>query len=442
MCGSDATGKISIDRVVTLRSSVLPVYVLIKHDGSVITADEVVDGAFDFLTTIQHKDGSLSFRSYNGHFLSAQGGQVGTRPYAGPDERFKVVMKDYQYAFRSRAGGFLSISDREPFVVLNDGLGDTELFQLFSLTMQGLNVGKQIETLEKHGMVMIPDLVDEETLKKACESVRPDDKRAPKVGHETRERDLFSEHPDPAGPLAALAAHPILLQVVRRCLSPEAKLSSSLSVRTDADFVRRKLEETTWDVVHPYNSLVWVAEGSAAGGGTPQRLTLTVMWLLDDFTEANSTWSNAPPAARAPHLSSPEERAQVVRSAQPIEGKRGSAWLYLGPRWISNTVGAGSFWRDYDAQTRYKYLAGEIQDASFRALAESVQSAPEQQELCPQLVEFVYTREYVKSLERPSLRLDADPDPEKKVQVRSVDEQTKVQQEQERQAAEFRTLFD
>jgi hypothetical protein len=166
--------------------------------------------------------------------------------------------------------------------------------------------------------------------------------------------------------------------------------------------VRKELEETTWDVVHPYSSLEWAVEG--AGHSVSDRLSLTAMWLVDDLTETNSTWASVPPVNRPPHLSSKEETLEVIAGAGPLRGAKGSVWLYTGPRWISNTVGAASFWKDYDAQTRYKYATGQIGEGSFRALADATQRAPERTEMCPTVIETTYVREYVTPAEENDKR--------------------------------------
>merc|ERR1712118_425208 len=57
--------------------------------------------------------------------------------------------------------------------------------------------------------------------------------------------------------------------------------------------------------------------------------------------------------------------------------------------------GAAGFWKDYDAQTRYKYATGQIGEGSFRALADATQNAPERVEMCPTVIEATYVREYI-----------------------------------------------
>lgn len=53
---------------------------------------------------------------------------------------------------------------------------------------------------------------------------------------------------------------------------------------------------------------------------------------------------------------------------------------------MSNTVGAASFWKDYDAQTRYKHLSGQ-KEQSFRALTDAQRAAQPRDEFCPTLLQ-------------------------------------------------------
>merc|ERR550537_379980 len=101
----------------------------------------------------------ISFQSIRGDYLSVEGDQVCTRRYCSADERFSVEKRDTQYSFRTRSGKYLSVSDRHPFIGLAQTSGDTECFQLFSLMMCGVNVGKQLEQLERTGSVMIDSLL-------------------------------------------------------------------------------------------------------------------------------------------------------------------------------------------------------------------------------------------------------------------------------------------
>merc|ERR1719446_1941208 len=115
-------GQIAIDRIVALRSSVLPIYVLIRPDGNVTAADEVSEDGNDFLTTQMFGD-QIAFQSINGDYLSIEGGEICTRRYCSANERFTVEKQDTQYAFRSRSGKYLSVNDRAPFVALAEAAG-------------------------------------------------------------------------------------------------------------------------------------------------------------------------------------------------------------------------------------------------------------------------------------------------------------------------------
>lgn len=389
-------GQISIDRIVAARSAVLPFYVIIRPDGSVTAADEVSEDGNDFLTTRMFGD-QIAFRSIHGDYLSAEGDQVTSRRYCSSNERFTVEKLGAQYAFRARSGKYLSMSDRAPFVLLAATAGETELFQLFSLLMGGINVGKQLEVLERSGSVMLDGLLDEERLS-ALKAAIAERGGADAVSgsHETRVSGLAGLAPG----FAELATDPLIMQLVRRSVSPAVKLSSMESCRTDADFVRKELETTTWHVVHPYS-------GAEYPGVADPRLTLTVTWFLDQLVPENCTWAwaKAPMSDGAylpqlPHLASPEEVEAVAGTAQPLRASQGSVWLCLGPAWMSNDVGAASFWKDFDAQTRYKHLSGQ-KEQSFRALTDAQRSAPPREELCPMLVQAVYVRELVVLREQP-----------------------------------------
>merc|ERR1739845_335540 len=59
-------------------------------------------------------------------------------------------------------------------------------------------------------------------------------------------------------------------------------------------------------------------------------------------------------------------------------------------------IGAASFWKDYDAQTRYKHLSGQKeQGISFRALTDAQRTSQPREHLCPTVVAATYVREYV-----------------------------------------------
>merc|ERR1719388_63125 len=327
----------------------------------------------------------ISFRSYHGHYLSAGDGEVTTARYCSTNELFEIVMKDHQYAFKAHNGKFLSMRESAPFVTLQAECAETELFQLFSLMMKNINVGQQLETLEKTGSVMIDALLDEEQVNKICDALAQfKEQQSVTSGHEVMVTELLGKHTA----FAELATHPIIMQIMKRVISPSAKLSSLESCQTDADFVRKELEETTWSVVHPYKSLEFP-------GAVDGQMSLTAMWFLDELHEGNCTWAWVSPPKTStgpglPALSSPEEVAGAVKSAKPLLGRRGAVWLYLGPMWMSNNVGAASFWQKYDALTRYKHLSGQ------KPADEGAGSKPE---LCPTLMQATYVREFVKPLE-------------------------------------------
>merc|ERR1719235_2038021 len=330
----------------------------------------------------------ISFRSYYGHYLSAgDSDTVTTTRYCSSNELFEIVMKDHQYAFKARNGKFLSMRESAPFITLRDECDETELFQLFSLMMQNINVGQQLEALEKTGSVMLEALLDDEEVDRITKALEQQSSKC--TGHEATTTELLGRHTA----FAQLATHPIIMQIMRRVISPSAKLSSLESCQTDADHVRKELEETTWNVVHPYKSLEFP-------GAVDGSMSLTAIWFLDELHEGNCTWACVPPPKTSagpglPTLSSPEDVAGVVKSAKPLLGRRGAVWLYLGPMWMSNNVGAASFWKEYDALTRYKHLSGQKPAGSFRAQTNSIQNEPSKPELCPTFIEATYVREYV-----------------------------------------------
>lgn len=384
-------GPISIDRIVALRSSVLPLYVLIRPDGGVNTADEVSEDGNDFLTTRMHGD-QISFQSIRGHYLSSEGGQISTRRYCSADERFTVERLETQYAFRSRSGQYLSMLDRAPFVGLAPAPGETEMFQLFSLMMYGCNVGKQLDMLERNGHVQIDSLIDESELAVLQNSVAECGGKDTAGLHDVRCSGLVGR----SAAFGRLAAHPLVMQLALRSISPSLRLSDLESCCTNADHVRKELEVTTWHVVHPYSSVEFP-------GIVDSRATCTATWFLDTLDEVNSTWawvkaplSDAAHLPKLPQLSSPEEVQAVVRGAAPLVAPAGSVWLYSGPVWTSNNVGAASFWKDYDSQTRYKHLSGQKeQSGTFRALTDTQRAAPAHDQLCPTVLQATYCREYV-----------------------------------------------
>merc|ERR1719510_867296 len=123
------------------------------------------------------------------------------------------------------------------------------------------------------------------------------------------------------------------------------------------------------------------------------------MWFLDSLDQANSTWAWAKAPLtdgvhfpQLPHLSSIEQVEAVARTARRLSASSGSVWLYRGPFWLSNNVGAASFWKDYDAQTRYKHMSGQKEQASFRALTDAQSQQRTRAELCPTLIQATYVR--------------------------------------------------
>lgn len=403
MAAISRRGQISIDKIVALRSSELPLYVILNADGSVTAADEISEDGNDFLTT-QMWGEQISFQSIRGDYLSVEGGQVRTRRYCGADERFFIEKRDTQYSFRTRSGMYLSVLDRAPFIGLSPTSGSTETFQLFSLMMFGVNVGKQLEQLERYGYVMIDSLLDTETSNNLLNTAAMSSRAGEVPSHEVRIASVVTFGASPTC-FTDLATHPLIMQLVKRATSPKAKLSSMEVCQTNAEFVRKELETTTWHVVHPYSRAEFP-------GVMDAKINLTVTWFLDDLNTENSTWAWVkPPLAdgahlpRLPQLSSPEELEAIVRDSKPLIASRGSAWLYMGPMWMSNNAGAASFWKDYDAQTRYKHLSGQ-KEQSFRALTDAQRVAPQKDELCPTLVQATYIREYATpSEELPPLEL-------------------------------------
>eukprot|EP00439_Symbiodinium_sp_Y106_P055924 s1721_g7.t2 len=246
-------------------------------------------------------------------------------------------------------------------------------------------------TQDVHGCVMIDHLLDGDQLGSLRDVVVEESARLDLARcHEVRLGDLAAKSPA----FAELATHPLVMQLARRLLSPALLLSDMQSCRTDVDYVRKELEETTWHVVHPYSSAEFP-------GVVDPRINVTVTWFLDQLDTENSTWAfvKAPLGdgghlPQLPHLSSPEELQAVARGAQPLLAKPGAAWLCIGPYWMSNNVGAASFWKDYDAQTRYKHLSGQ-KEQSFRALTDAQRAAQPREELCPTVLQATYVREHV-----------------------------------------------
>jgi len=124
------------------------------------------------------------------------------------------------------------------------------------------------------------------------------------------------------------------------------------------------------------------------------------MWFLDELHEGNCTWAWAPPPTTSsgpglPALSSPEEVAGAVKDHKKLLGRRGAVWLYLGPMWMSNNVGAAEFWQKYDAYKRYLHSTGQKPAGSFQSTAQEVAGSEPKPELCPTLMQATYVREYV-----------------------------------------------
>mmetsp|Transcript_43363 Transcript_43363/g.99926 ORF Transcript_43363/g.99926 Transcript_43363/m.99926 type:complete len:413 (-) Transcript_43363:115-1353(-) len=384
-------GPISIDKIVAVRSGVLPFYLILRPDGRVTAADEVSEDGWDFLTTQMYGE-KISFQSIYGNYLSTEGGAICLRRHCSENERFTVERKDTQYAFRAMSGQYLSMNEREPFVGLAPACGETEVFQLFSLMMYGCNVGKQLETLEKKGSVMIEGLCESEQIT----ALRQDLPDGAATGHELRIPSLATR----SAAFADLASHPMVIQLALRMVSSRIKLSSMESCRTDADYVRKELEATTWHVVHPYCDVEYP-------GIVDAKVSLSAVWFLDELNSTNSTWAWVSPPTlegthlpKLPQLSSPEEVAAIVKDAKPLRAKQGTLWLYLGPIWMSNNMGAASFWKDYDAQTRYKHLSGQ-KEQTFRALTDAQRAMQPRDGLCPTILQATYVREFVVARDPP-----------------------------------------
>jgi len=399
VCKGDHTGAMSlhgpqaIDRVVVIRAQAVPLYVFIQSSGRVTSAEEVSETGNEFLTTRTHGNNQISFQSIDGHYLSAEGGdRVGTRRYCGEEQRFVVERVGTLYAFRSRSGKYLSVLEKDSRVALAAEAGESERFQLFPLMMNGLNVGRQLDMLEKKGFLQINGILDEQLVEKLQQVLAERGGTRVDGVHEIRSSRLATSSSD----FAQLAVHPLVMQLVLRGLSPAARLSDMESCCTNADHVRKELEATTWHVVHPYSSVEFQ-------GLADPKVSFTATWFLDELDESNSTWAwtspprhdDGPYLPKLPHLVSPEEVETTVKEATPLVAPSGSLWLFAGPMWMSNNVGAASFWRDYDAQTRYRHLSGQQDATSFRALTDAQHGAPVKERLCPTLVQATYVREYV-----------------------------------------------
>lgn len=348
---------LDIDAVVTVRSSILPLYIAIA-DGEPVVKEQVTQR--DFLTTYVEGN-SVALRSFAGDFLSAPPGarSVTTSRFRGASERFTVEMTQYQYSLRAPDGRFLTISEKDNTVELVDTLDDTGLFQLFSLMVDGLNVGKHLSELRTRAMVSIPNLLDPARVQQlkarvldAEQAAIAAEKSVAQV-HDRTVGDLLTLCPE----LLALATHPIVLQLLRRQLSPRLAWSALRLVTTDPRSVRMDLETPTWRVPHPFAECAWPP--------STEQLNARVVFFLDDLDADSSTWAYLPPQPGLPHSSpAPSEGTRLQAAA-------GSCWVFLGPWWTTNSAGAGSFWKQEDAMARYKYQQGRDADqprASVRLL--------------------------------------------------------------------------
>jgi len=259
----------------------------------------------------------------------------------------------------------------------------------YDTLISACNVGKQLETLERSRTVVLDNVLDYETLAEIRN--RLSELSGAPNGHETRLSGLSGR----GDVFAELAKHPVVTQLARRILSPKLLLSDVESCCTNADHVRKELEATTWHVVHPYSAV-------ESPGVVDPNISFTAMWFIDNLDASNSTWAwtQAPLAdgaslPRLPHLCSPTELEAAVSGAKPLTAPEGSVRLYMGPAWLSNNVGAASFWKDYDAQTRYKHMSGQKDQASFRALTDAQSGQQMRAELCPTLIQATYVREYI-----------------------------------------------
>mmetsp|Transcript_14038 Transcript_14038/g.34066 ORF Transcript_14038/g.34066 Transcript_14038/m.34066 type:complete len:407 (+) Transcript_14038:47-1267(+) len=342
--------KLSVDKIVAIRSAVLPVYVLLQGD-SVTISDEV--SANDFFTTEMHGDDRIAFRSYTGRYISTQGGEICSTPYCGEKEIFTIRSKDYQYAFEAHDGRFFSVSEKEPFVRLNRECTETELFQCFSLMIGDYNVGKLLQRLEEDQMVKIPNLLSVEQMRELRDVVKSMGQRDP-MKHELVQDNLITKHPSFA---KLVTRSEVLTQIVRRVISPRTTFSHMRSVTTDPHHVRKEVEETMWSVTYPFSQTCMYHTQAT------DSLNLNCMVFLDDFNATTSSWAYRPVdkhgRAPLPGLCDPEMAARYTEAAKPVTAVAGSAWLCMGPVWMTNTAGAASFWKEHDALTRYKHVSGQ-----------------------------------------------------------------------------------
>jgi hypothetical protein len=363
---------LDIDTVVTVRSSVLPLYLVIEN-GTAVAKDEVAER--DFLTTIVEGN-TVALRSYTGDFLSVRNGEVCTSRFLGPTEKFTIEQTQYQYSLQIADGRYLCFNEKDNTIAFSATLEDTGMFQLFSLMVNGMNVGKQLRSLGRAGSVIIPNLLDPATVGSLRTSVVEAEKRAMDVQrtvertHDRTTPSILSFAPE----LIRVAAHPIVLQLLRRYMSPKLVCSAMRSVATDARAVRMDLENPTWSVPHPFPTTEWPP--------STERLCARVVFILDDLDAQSSTWAYLPIQEDLP-----QNTVDMPSAGVTLEAPAGSCWIFHGPYWTTNSAGAGAFWKQEDAMARYKYIAGEKQEMTSR------------QEFV-RVIELDFVREYVATEEQ------------------------------------------
>lgn len=219
------------------------------------------------------------------------------------------------------------------------------MFQLFSLIVDGLNVGKQLKLIRSYGMVSIPNLIDPAKVAAVRERVRAVERgvdvlrAAARSAHDARVHELLAAVPE----AVTLAANPIILQIIRRCLSPGVVCSAARAVATSPRAVRMDLDAVAWEVPPPFSHTEWPPP--------TDELNARLVLLLDDLDKNTSTWAYAPPQSSLPS-------AGLQPEGTPLHGAAGSAFLFVGGWWLTNTAGAGSFWKEADAMARYKHMNG------------------------------------------------------------------------------------
>jgi hypothetical protein len=357
---------LDIDAVVTVRSSVLPLYLAIEN-GTVEAREEVTER--NFVTTILEGN-TLALRSYTGDFLSVREGKVTTSRFLGTTEKFTVAQTQYQYSLQPAGGGYLCFREKDSSITICDALEDTALFQLFSLMVDGMNVGKQLRFLTRGGAVLIPNLLDPVRVGQLREQVMAAETSARTAGlaaerkHDIAVQSLLDEVPD----CIRLAANPIIMQLLRRHLSPRLALSAMRCIATDPRAVRMDLEAPSWTVPFPFSMTEWPP--------TSEMLCARVVFMLDDLDAESSTWAYLPVQDGLP-----QSTEVLPTTGTPLEGTSGSAWIFTGPYWTTNSAGAGSFWKQDDAMARYKYMNGEKIDKTPSKLV--------------RVIEVDFVREYV-----------------------------------------------